>query len=129
MFDYDAVPGRFYFDIESTGQMDPDAIVQNGIKALQQKLAALIHELNATEGDGADDDLGGNDDYNPQSPEYNGMNGGGGGGGDSWQDQGYTTPYAGGAGGGGGGQGGWGAGGTTPYGQTPYGNAGQSGWN
>ncbi|CAK7230834.1 RNA polymerase II subunit 3 [Sporothrix curviconia] len=127
VFDYDAVPGRFYYDIESVGQMEPDAIVQNGIKALQQKLAALIHELNATEG-GMDDDLGGggDDDYNPQSPEYNGMNGGGGGaGGDSWQDQGYTTPYAGG-GGGGGGQGGWGAGGTTPYGQTPY---GQSGWN
>ena len=116
------MPGRFYYDIESVGQMEPDAIVQNGIKALQQKLAALIHELNATEG-GMDDDLGGNDDYNPQSPEYNGMNGGGGAGGDPWQDQGYTTPYG---GGGGGGQGGWGVGGTTPYGQTPY---GQSGWN
>ncbi|OAA67171.1 RNA polymerase 2 subunit 3 [Niveomyces insectorum RCEF 264] len=129
-FDYDAVPGRFYYDIESIGQMDPDAIVQNGITVLQQKLAALIHELNATEGGGAGgaalgDDI--NDDYNgPRSPEFNGggANGAGGAGGDSWQDQGYTTPYA-----AGGNPSSWGAGGTTPYGTTPYGNAGQPGWN
>ncbi len=132
-FDYDAVPARFYYDVESIGQMDPDAIIQNGIKALQQKLAALIHELNATEGGGDADDeyAGANDDYNGgQGFDYNAANGGGGSGADSWQDQGYTTPYAGGGGGGGGGQSAWGGGGgTTPYGTTPYGNPGQSGWN
>ncbi|EFW98980.1 RNA polymerase 2 subunit 3 [Grosmannia clavigera kw1407] len=134
-FDYDATPGRFYYDVESIGQMEPDAIVQNGIKTLQQKLAALIHELTAGDGlggfgngaDGAGGGLGGHGDYNgPQSPDYGGMGGGSGGGGsgaDSWQDQGYTTPYA----TGNSSQPSWGAGGTTPYGTTPYGNGG--GWN
>lgn len=102
--------------------MEPDAIVQNGIKVLQQKLAALIHELNANDGFGGDN---GNAEYNgPQSPDYNGLGSAGAGAGapDSWQDQGYTTPYA-----TGNNQPSWGNGGTTPYGTTPYGNGG--GWN
>ncbi|KAK3321000.1 DNA-directed RNA polymerase II 33 kDa polypeptide [Cercophora scortea] len=111
-FDYDAVPSRFYFNVETVGSFPPDAIVAEGIKVLQQKLAGLIHEL--TEGEGGE-----NGDYNgPRSPEYNN------GGEAAWQDQGYTTPY-----GNGGNQSAWGggAGGTTPYGATPYG-AGQSSW-
>lgn len=108
-FDYDAVPNRFYFNVESAGNLPPDTIVGEGIKVLQQKLAGLIHEL--TEGEGGD---GMNGDYNgPRSPEYSaGADGFGGG---------YATPY-----GNGGNQSSWGgAGGTTPYGTTPYG-AGQS---
>ncbi|KAK4115480.1 insert subdomain of RNA polymerase alpha subunit [Canariomyces notabilis] len=110
-FDYDAVPNRFYYNVETAGNLPPDAIVTEGIKVLQQKLAGLIHEL--TEGEGGD---GANGDYNgPRSPEYNtGADGFGG----------YTTPF-----GNAGNQSAWGgAGGTTPYGTTPYG-AGQSSWS
>ncbi|KAF2708259.1 insert subdomain of RNA polymerase alpha subunit [Pleomassaria siparia CBS 279.74] len=106
-FDYDAVPTRFFFDVETVGGLDPDQIVTKGIETLQHKLADVIHQLKGGENaDGAD--FGG-----AQSPQ---MNGGG------YQDQGYTTPF----------QGGntsvWGsgnpAGGTTPYGATPgYGQA------
>ncbi|KAK4242111.1 DNA-directed RNA polymerase [Achaetomium macrosporum] len=110
-FDYDAVPNRFYFNVESAGSLPPDVIVSEGIKVIQQKLAGLIHEL--SEGDGGD---GMNGDYGgPRSPEYaTGADGFGG----------YTTPF-----GNGGNQSSWGgAGGTTPYGTTPYG-AGQSTWS
>lgn len=109
-FDYDAVPNRFYLNVETAGPLPPDAIVTQGIKVLQMKLAALVHSL-SDEGDGGD--------YNgPRSPEY-------GGGGEGWgQDQGFTTPY-----GNGGNQSSWGgAGGTTPYGQTPYGAGAGGGW-
>jgi DNA-directed RNA polymerase II subunit RPB3 len=102
-FDYDAVPNRFYFNVETAGPLPPDVIISEGIKVLQQKLAGLIHEL-ADEGSGAN---GG-----PRSPEYgagaamDGFNGG------------YTTPFGNAAGN----QSAWGgAGGTTPYGTTPYG--------
>ncbi|KAK0613755.1 DNA-directed RNA polymerase [Immersiella caudata] len=108
-FDYDAVPNRFYFNVETAGSMPPDAIVTEGIKVLQMKLAGLVHNL-SDEGDGGD--------YNgPRSPEYAG-------GGDNWgQDQGFTTPY-----GNTGNQSAWGgAGGTTPFGTTPYG-AGTGSW-
>ncbi|KAK3344148.1 DNA-directed RNA polymerase [Lasiosphaeria hispida] len=113
-FDFNAVPDRFYFNVETAGNIPPDAIVTEGIKVIQQKLASMIHDLGETEG-------GENGDYNgPRSPEYNG-------GGDGWQDQGFTTPY-----GNGGNQSAWGggAGGTTPYGTTPYGGAGagNGGW-
>ena len=94
--------------------LDPDAIVQNGIKVLQQKLAGIIHELNAEAG-GADAEFAG-----PRSPDLAGAAGAGG---DNWQE-GFATPY------GNGNQSSWGgAGGATPYGTstTPYGNSG--GWN
>lgn len=116
-FDYDAVPNRFYFNVETAGNLAPDVIVTEGIKVLQTKLASLIKDL--TNDDSAD---GAGGEYNgPRSPEF------GGGGGDAWQDQGYTTPY-----GNGGNQSSWGgAGGTTPYGTTPYGAgaSGGGGWS
>ncbi|KAI0472370.1 DNA-directed RNA polymerase [Xylaria cf. heliscus] len=107
-FDYDAVPSRFYFEVESAGNIEPDAIIQEGIKELQRKLAGLIHGL------GENDDM--NNDYDgPRSPD--GMDGG-----TPWQDQGYTTPYA-----GAGNASAWG-GGATAYGTTPYGNSGSASW-
>ncbi|KAI0861404.1 DNA-directed RNA polymerase [Xylaria cubensis] len=107
-FDYDAVPSRFYFEVESVGNIEPDAIIQEGIKELQRKLAGLIHGL------GENDDMNG--DYDgPRSPD--GMDGG-----TPWQDQGYTTPYA-----GAGNASAWG-GAATQYGTTPYGNSGTAGW-
>lgn len=127
-FDYDAVPGRFYFELESAGNMDPDVVVQEGIKVLQQKLAGIIAGLGSTaEGlDGGMDmggDMNGGDGFVPQSP------GGFGGGDDTWggggaRQQGSFTPFDGAAGG----QGAWAAGGTTPYGATPYGG-GSDAWN
>lgn len=92
-FDYNAVPTRFFFDVETVGGIDPDQIVLQGIKHLQQKLASVIHELSGDSGDGVD--FGG-----AQSPQMNG--------GYAGQDAGYTTPYGGG-------------GSTTPFGATPYG--------
>lgn len=126
-FDYDAVPGRFYFELESAGNMEPDVVVQEGIKVLQQKLAGIIAGLGAeTAGLDGGMDMGGmngGEDYVPQSPA--GYPAGGGdhfGGGDFG---GSTTPFGdvGDAA-----AGGWNAGGTTPYGATPYG-AGSDGWN
>lgn len=108
-FDYNAVPSKFYFDIESIGNLEPDAVVGQGIKVLQQKLAAVLKELNQSDGgrNGADGyDMGG------KSPD--GMMQ------DGYGDQGYTTPYV-----NGGNQSAWG-GNATPYGATPYGQS--NGW-
>jgi len=118
-FNYDAVPERFYFEVESVGNLEPDAIIQQGIKVLQQKLAEVIQDL--TEGEGTTNGMngivsGGGFDA-PRSPEV-GTNGQG------WQDQGYTTPY-----GNGGDASTWGGGAATPYGATPYGQNGANGWN
>src|SRR6195952_3145320 len=88
-FNYDAVPERFYFEVEGIGNLEPDAIIQSGIKVLQQKLASVIKDMtdggeDANEGANGSGGIG----YGgPRSPDV-GLNGGG------WQaDQGYTTPY------------------------------------
>lgn len=115
-FDYDAVPDRFYFEVESIGNLEPDAIIQQGIKVLQQKLATVIQDL-ADSGAEANGINGGFDA--PRSPDV-GMNG------QPWQEQGYTTPY------GNGNASAWGAvgaGAATPYGATPYGQNGTNGWS
>ena len=103
-FDYDAVPTRFFFDVETVGGLEPDQIVQQGIKVLQQKLAGVIQELQGG------DDSHGMDGFGGQSPQMNGA-------GYGVQDPGYTTPAA------YGGNSAWGGGATTPYGATPYGGA------
>jgi DNA-directed RNA polymerase II subunit RPB3 len=108
-FDFDAVPGRFYYEVESAGNMDPDAIIKEGITELQRKLARLVQGL----GEG-DSNMQDQDPYMPQSPGA--MDGGAG------YNDGFTTPY------GNGNQSAWG-GGATAYGTTPYGNSGQGGWN
>lgn len=120
-FDYDAVPSVFYFDVETVGSLEPDAIVQQGITVLQRKLANVISSLEASEGGNADDAFGG----------AAGMDLGGGQSPDGYEppevaDGGFTS-YGMGAGapeqGGGsvwGGAAGMG-GGVTPYGTTPYG--------
>ncbi|KAL8679321.1 MAG: hypothetical protein Q9224_007046 [Gallowayella concinna] len=106
-FDYSAQPGKFYFDVESIGNLEPDSVVIEGIKVLQQKLALIIQEL-------GDDRNGEADGFGaPRSPE--GVHAGG----EYGMDHGYTTPF-----GNTGGQTMYG-GGTTPFGATPY---GQSGW-
>lgn len=128
-FDYDAVPGKFYFEVESVGNLEPDTIIQQGIKVLQQKLAELIREL-------SDKDDGAGGGYDDGRSDAGGMGGGRDGGRtpngapdgaqSAWGDHGgYTTPY-----GNGGAQSAWGGGATTPYNHatTPYGQPGQGGW-
>lgn len=121
VFDYDAEPRTFYFNLESTGSVPPDQILHQGIKVLQQKLAGVIQELSDN---GEQGQANGYDANGGQSPDM--MNPGGlsayggqsaygnrsayGGGG----DPGYTTPGFGGASAYGG------AGGMTP-GAMPYG--------
>lgn len=106
-FNYDAVPTRFFFDVETVGGLDPDQIVLQGISNLQRKLAEVINELQ-----GGGDGMEGGDFGGAQSPQMNGAGFGG-------PDQGFTTPY--------GNASAWGGqpgGSTTPYGATPYGNSG-----
>ena len=108
-FNYDAVPGRFYFEVETSGSMEPDQIVQGGIRVLQQKIGALLKGLDPRKYGGDEADVDG-----PRSPDMNAD-----GGTTPWgQDGGYTTPYGGNATAYGGN--------ATAYGQTPY---GQSSWH
>ena len=129
-FDYDATPQVFYMDVESAGSLEPDAIIQQGIKVLQQKLAAVIQDLTGAAGSGKHGRAGMHGDGidlngygGPRSPEINGI-----GAGDYDMDPAFTTPYVngGGVGDGAGGASAWGGmpGGTTPYGATPYGHNG-----
>jgi DNA-directed RNA polymerase II subunit RPB3 len=113
-FDYNAVPSKFYFDVESAGNIEPDQIIQEGIKIMQEKLALVLHTLTGE----ADTAMNGDDFDGPRSPNM-AMDEGG------WQDQGYTTPYN------AGNQSSWGGNNaTTPYNtSTPYGASGSSGWN
>ncbi|KAI9681481.1 MAG: 45 kDa subunit of RNA polymerase II [Caeruleum heppii] len=127
-FDYDATPSAFYYEIESVGSLEPDAIVQQGIKVMQQKLATVIQELTGEGGGPPNGDLmnGGHDadGFGGTSPM---MNGGGAAEAEYEPPEGYTTPFVNSGGGGGGGQSAWGGGGgATPYGATPYGQ--NNGW-
>jgi DNA-directed RNA polymerase II subunit RPB3 len=114
-FDYNAQPNKFYIDIESVGSLQPDEILRQGIKYLQEKLATVIQGVQKTAGGGAADGVNGGMEYGARSPDMadaNGYN-------DRGFDDGFTTPYA--AGGGPPG----GAGASTPfggYGGNAYGN-------
>ncbi|KAF2497838.1 insert subdomain of RNA polymerase alpha subunit [Lophium mytilinum] len=109
-FDYDAVPTRFFFDVETVGGLEPDQIVLQGIKVLQRKLAGIIGDLTGVDESNGVDGFGGG-----QSPQMNGAQGYGA------PDQGFTTPY--------GNTSAWGGGGgATPYGATPYGGGGGNPW-
>lgn len=116
-FDYDAQPSNFYIDVESVGNLEPDAIIQQGIIVMQRKLAAVISAL--TGGDGDRNGMGGGAGAGPEDEDMMG----GVRSPDAYEppegiDGGFTA-YA------NGGQSAWGgAGGATPYGATPYGQSG-----
>jgi DNA-directed RNA polymerase II subunit RPB3 len=94
-FDYDAVPNRFYMNIETVGGLEPDACFQQGIKVLQQKLATVIQSLEGGESNGVGT---GDGEYTLRSPGRDDAQGG------------YTTPFN--------------AGGASQWGgQTAYGGA------
>ena len=113
-FNYDAAPNKFYFDLEAIGSLEPDAVVQQGIKVMQQKLATVIQELTGEDSGGGD--INGFGTGGPDGAMQTGGAGYGGG-----MDHGFTTPYM-----TGGGQSAW-AGNATPYGATPYGT--NNGWS
>jgi DNA-directed RNA polymerase II subunit RPB3 len=97
------------------GNLEPDQIIQEGIKVIQKKLMDIFRSLEGKDADDekAEDDFGGG-----RSPNMD-IDGGSG-----WQDQGYATPY------GNGNQSAWGGNMQTPYNaSTPYGTSGQSGWS
>lgn len=102
--------------MESVGSLEPDAVVQQAIKVMQQKLAMIIQELEGPSSGNAyaADATGGYDDAGAATPALQADDGFG-------ADGGFTTPFV----SGGGGQSAWGGGGATPYGATPY---GQNGW-
>lgn len=132
-FDYDALPTRFYVEVESIGALEPDAIVHSAIKVMQMKLAIVLTDLTADDSSAVAannyDDVGADGldvDVNGGGGGYGGGFGGvGDGGGFGSGDVGggiggfgvSNTPF-----------GGAGGGGTTPYGATPYGQAGAGGW-
>lgn len=47
-FDYTAEPKEFYIEVESTGVMPADQILHAGVRTLQNKLASVVQQLNAT---------------------------------------------------------------------------------
>lgn len=89
--------------------------MQQAIKVIQQKLAAVIQELEGGDGGGhARDPIGGVSGFGGLDDARGGASPG-----DAGYGEGFSTPFV-----GGGGQSAWG-GGATPYGATPY---GQNGW-
>lgn len=98
-FDPDAKPETFFFDVEGVGTLEPDQIVQGGIKELQNKLAEILRVLGGTDDqngvDGHDDD-----GYDPEAANggytsYGQTNGMRGGGQSTWGDIGGATSYGG----------------------------------
>lgn len=114
-FDYDAVPEKFYFDIESSGSLPPQEILEQGLKYLQDKLATVLAAIQEEDGDDAD--MGRRREPRPGNQTDYEMDGAG---------PGYTTPFINGGQTPFGGQTPGYGGGQTPFGgQTPYGG----GWN
>lgn len=95
----------YYYDVESIGNLEPDAIIQQGIASMQLKLATTIAELTGEREDAAAEDaemMGAADPDAYEPPE--GVDG-------------NFTSYGTGA------ASAWGASAQTPYGATPYGQS------
>ena len=111
-------PTRFYFDVETTGVLDPDAVVQSGITVLQKKMADVIRELQ--KGVDGRPQINGHGVRSPSRMDVDGY-----GGATTQYANGYESTYQRDQGQGsvwGGQQGGSG----TPFGATPYGQ--QNSW-
>ncbi|KAH8590225.1 RNA polymerase II subunit 3 [Bisporella sp. PMI_857] len=103
-FNPDAEPDKFYFDVESVGNIEPDALIQQGIRVLQSKLAMIFKGL----GDEKEQAEADGQDYHPEGPGRH-----------DWAATGSYTP---------GYEANYGnnIGGATPYLGTPYGQNGYS---
>jgi DNA-directed RNA polymerase II subunit RPB3 len=69
-FDADATPSAFFFDVEGTGMIDPSEIVDSGISTLQNKMAAVISEMNT--GQPMTNGVNGGADPDPYEPALDG---------------------------------------------------------
>ncbi|KAK9474243.1 DNA-directed RNA polymerase [Dipodascopsis tothii] len=49
-FDYNAVPERFYMNVEAIGSLPPNDVVLQGVRVLQEKLAMIVQSLDEEEG-------------------------------------------------------------------------------
>ncbi|KAJ7096302.1 DNA-directed RNA polymerase [Mycena epipterygia] len=50
-FDFNAQPGKFYFEVETDGSLGPQEVVMQGLAELQHKLAKIVLGLKKTEPD------------------------------------------------------------------------------
>ena len=76
-FDPDAVPSAFFFDVEGTGDLDPDEIVTGGLEVLQTKLANILQVLQGGQADCVNGVNGMQvDPYEPDAGNYAGYAGG-----------------------------------------------------
>ncbi|KAL0576655.1 hypothetical protein V5O48_005315 [Marasmius crinis-equi] len=111
VFDFNAKPNKFYFDVETDGSLGPQEVVMKGLAELQKKLANLILGLKSQP---EVDMLANTDQPQPDTgapaAAASGWGAGGGGGG-GWGDGGSTSAWGGGASPsrGGGGTSAWGA--------------------
>jgi len=51
LFDYNAKPEKFYFEVETVGNLTPKDVVMKGIEELTKKLAYLTQQIDAGSGD------------------------------------------------------------------------------
>ncbi|KAI3406677.1 rpb3 [Candida oxycetoniae] len=92
-FDYNAKPSKFYFDVETVGNLPPKDVVIESIKTLQTKLASIAIELNKESVEGSNAQAGGfttyaRNDYGGNTPSGDaGYGGAGNYGGDSFGDR------------------------------------------
>ncbi|KAF7315646.1 Mechanosensitive ion channel protein [Mycena indigotica] len=105
VFDFNAQPRKFYFEVETDGSLGPQEVVMQGLAELQSKLAKIVLALKKTEPDMV---------AGEPVPEVAATDGWGNGGG--WNSTNQPATNTGGWGaspnrGGGGGGGGWGSGG------------------
>ncbi|KAJ7680340.1 DNA-directed RNA polymerase II, subunit 3 [Mycena polygramma] len=109
VFDFNAQPGKFYFEVETDGSLGPQEVVMQGLAELQSKLAQIVLGLKKTEPEMLP---GERVDEAPPAETWGaagggwGGDGGGGGGGGNTSGWGSTSPNR-----GGGGASAWGSGG------------------
>ncbi|KAK0212666.1 DNA-directed RNA polymerase II, subunit 3 [Desarmillaria ectypa] len=84
VFDFNAKPRKFYFEVETDGSLGPQEVVMKGLKELQTKLANLIlglkHDTEVDMINGQDQQLA------APAQVADAWGGGGGGGGGGWGD-------------------------------------------
>ncbi|KAL0072386.1 RNA polymerase II subunit 3 [Marasmius tenuissimus] len=109
VFDFNAKPNKFYFDVETDGSLGPQEVVMKGLAELQKKLANLILGLKSQP---EVDMLTGTDQPAPDQGAPAATSWGGGGGGGGWGDGSSNTSAWGSSspGRGGGGTSAWGGG-------------------
>ncbi|ETN41997.1 uncharacterized protein HMPREF1541_03936 [Cyphellophora europaea CBS 101466] len=66
----DAQPSAFFFDLEGVGVLEPDEIVEGGVKALQLKLTEILQSLNpGQDGVNGMNGVDAGDDYEPMDQQ------------------------------------------------------------